>query len=141
MRYGEQIFEITVPLDGVDVDAPDLLEQVVRRFHQRHEELYTYSAPDQEVVLVNVRMTVVGELPTLPVEPTIATDGVVMPSGHRRVYHGHWLDVPVYPLDRLQPGHAVTGPAIFESATTTVLVRTDDLAQVTPHGWLEIQLL
>jgi N-methylhydantoinase A len=140
MRYGEQIFEITVPLDGVDIDAPDLMDQVVRRFHQRHEELYTYSAPDQEVVLVNVRMTVVGVLPTLPAEPTIATNGVVTPMGHRRVYHGHWRDVPVYHLDRLQPGHEVQGPAIFESATTTVLVRHGDLVRVTPHGWLEIQL-
>ena len=60
MRYGEQIFEIAVPLDGIDVDAPDLIDQVVERFHQRHEELYTYSAPDQEVVLVNMRMAVVG---------------------------------------------------------------------------------
>ena len=60
MRYGEQIFEITVPLDGVDIDAPDLIEQVIERFHHRHEELYTYSAPDQEVVLVNARLAVVG---------------------------------------------------------------------------------
>jgi N-methylhydantoinase A len=140
MRYGEQIFEITVPFDGVDIDAPDLMDQVVRRFHQRHEELYTYSAPDQEVVLVNVRMTVVGVLPTLPAEPTIATNGVVTPMGHRRVYHSHWRDVPVYHLDRLQPGHEVQGPAIFESATTTVLVRHGDHVRVTPHGWLEIQL-
>lgn len=141
MRYGEQIFEVTVPLDGVNVDAPDLLEQVVARFHQRHQELYTYSAPDQEVVLVNVRMTVVGELPTLPAEPTITTDGVITPSGHRRVYHNHWLEVPVYRLDRLPPGHEVQGPAIFESATTTVFVRNGDLVRVTPHGWLEIQLV
>ncbi len=54
MRYGEQTFEIQVPLDGVDVEAKDLMEQVVERFHQRHEELYTYSAPGQDVVLVNV---------------------------------------------------------------------------------------
>ena len=55
MRYGEQTFEIQVPLDGVDVDAQDLMEQVVERFHARHEELYTYSAPGQDVVLVNAR--------------------------------------------------------------------------------------
>ena len=33
------------------------------RFHRRHEELYTYSAPGQEVVLVNARVAVVGALP------------------------------------------------------------------------------
>jgi N-methylhydantoinase A len=75
MRYGEQIFEITVSLDGIDIDAPDLIERVIERFHSRHEALYTYSAPDQEVVLVNVRLAVVGELPILPAEPVVAARG------------------------------------------------------------------
>jgi N-methylhydantoinase A len=140
MRYGEQIFEVTVPLDGVDVTAPNLIEQVTDRFHRRHEELYTYSAPDQEVVLVNVRLAVVGELPLLPAEPILEPHGTTSPQGHRRVYVNTWLDVPVYHLDALRPGQPVEGPAIVESATTTVLIRTVDRALVTPHGWLDIQL-
>jgi N-methylhydantoinase A len=140
MRYGEQIFEVTVPLDGVDVTAPDLIEQVTERFHRRHEELYTYSAPDQEVVLVNVRLAVVGELPLLPAEPLLESHGTTSPQGRRRVYVNAWLDVPVYHLDAIRPGQPVEGPAIFESATTTVLIRTADRALVTPHGWLDIQL-
>jgi N-methylhydantoinase A len=140
MRYGEQIFEITVPLDGIDVSAPDLIERVIERFHRRHEELYTYSAPDQEVVLVNVRLAVVGELPMLPAEPVIDTGAPVAPPGSRRVYLGTWLDVPVFQLDALLPGYEVKGPAIFESPTTTVLLRHGDRARVTPHGWLDIRL-
>ncbi|MBI3085614.1 MAG: hydantoinase/oxoprolinase family protein, partial [candidate division NC10 bacterium] len=140
MRYGEQIFEIAVPLDGLDVNAPDLMEQVVERFHRRHEELYTYSAPGQEVVLVNARLAVVGELPTLPAEPVLEAAGAVRPQGGRRVYLGTWLDVPVYNLDTLPPGHEVKGPAVFESATTTVVVRNGERVLVTPHGWLDIRL-
>ena len=140
MRYGEQIFEITVPLDGVDIDAPDLIEQVIERFHHRHEELYTYSAPDQEVVLVNARLAVVGELPLLPAEPILNVREKSAPRGRRRVYLGTWLDVPVYALDTIQPGDEVAGPAIFESATTTVLVRRGDRVLITPHGWLDIQV-
>lgn len=140
MRYGEQIFEITVPLDGIDVESPGLMEQVVERFHRRHEELYTYSAPDQEVVLVNLRLAVVGELPTLPAEPTVQPGGPVAPLGSRRAYLGGWQEIPVYDLDAARPGHEVQGPAIFESATTTVLVRRGDRALVTPHGWLDIRL-
>jgi N-methylhydantoinase A len=140
MRYGEQIFEITVPLDEVDIDAPDLIEQVIERFHRRHEELYTYSAPDQEVVLVNVRLAVVGVLPLLPAEPIPNTREMAVPHGRRRVYLGTWLDVPVYDLDTLQPGDEVEGPAIFESATTTVLVRRSDRVRVTRHGWLDIHI-
>jgi len=140
MRYGEQIFEITVPLDGVDINAPDLIEQVMERFHHRHEELYTYSAPDQEVVLVNARLAVVGELPMLPVEPILNVRERAAPHGSRRVYLGTWLDVPVYELDTLQAGDEVEGPAIFESATTTVLVRRGDRVRVTRHGWLDIHI-
>jgi N-methylhydantoinase A len=138
MRYGEQIFEVTVPLDGVDIAAPDLIEQVAERFHRRHEELYTYSAPDQEVVLVNARLAVVGELPTLPSEPVVEWRGTVAAQSQRRAYLGAWTDLPVYQLDTLPTEHRIDGPAIVESATTTVLLRPADRALVTPHGWLDI---
>jgi N-methylhydantoinase A len=140
MRYGEQIFEVTVPLDDIDITTPDLIEQITERFHRRHEELYTYSAPDQEVVLVNARLAVVGELPLLPAEPVLESHGTASPQDRRRLYINAWLDVPVYHLDVLRPGQAVEGPAIFESATTTVHIRSADRALVTAHGWLDIQL-
>src|SRR5262249_17925638 len=53
MRYGEQIFEIDVPLDGVNWDSPSLVRDIEDRFHRRHEELYTYASPGQDVVFVN----------------------------------------------------------------------------------------
>jgi N-methylhydantoinase A len=102
--------------------------------------LYTYSALDQEVVLVNVRLAVVGELPMLPAEPLIEARKVVVSQGHRRVYLDTWLDVAVYHLDALQSGYEVEGPAVFESGTTTVLIRHGDRAVVTPHGWLDIRM-
>lgn len=146
IRYGEQIFEIPVSLEGVDPQSPDLVEQAIERFHRRHEELFTYSAPDQEVVLVNARLAVIGELPVLPeesarVQPNDALgSGGLAPRGNRRVFSGSWREVPVYDLDALPPGQEMAGPAIFESATTTVLIRDRDRALVTPHGWLDIRL-
>jgi N-methylhydantoinase A len=142
MRYGEQTFEITVPLDGVDVDAANLMDQVVERFHRRHEELYTYSMPDQDVVLVNARVAVIGLLPSLPAERESDSEGraEVKPKS-RRAYLGRWVEVPVYDLDaRLRPGLEVKGPAIFESSTTTVVLREDERATVLSLGWLDIQL-
>jgi N-methylhydantoinase A len=108
MRYGEQIFEIQVPLDGVDLAAADVLDAIAARFHRRHEELYAYSAPGQEVVIVNARVG--------------------------------WREVPVYRLDGLPAGYQVDGPAVFESATTTVLLREGEQAEITARGWLEIRL-
>src|SRR3954471_6219782 len=88
MRYGEQIFEIDVPLDDIDWNAPGLLDQVHERFHSRHEQLYTYASRDQEVVLVNIRVAAVGvfeanlrtSVADLPIGPP------AQPAGLRQAY-------------------------------------------------------
>ena len=140
MRYGEQIFEIGVSLDGLDLDGPNIVAQIVERFQRRHEALYTYSAPDQDVVLVNARVAVVGELPVAPAEPESAPARGAPPApGVRRVYLGGWLEVPVYRWEALGAGFKTPGPAIFEAPTTTVLARAGDRVRVTPHGWLDIE--
>jgi N-methylhydantoinase A len=138
MRYGEQVFEITVPLDDVDWSAPDPLPQIVERFHRRHEALYTYSMPDQETVLVNARVAVSGILEELPQEPNLPAAPPTPPAGERRIYFEDWIAAPVYAFDALAPAQTIAGPAIVESATTTVLLRPGDRATVTPQGWLDI---
>ena len=141
MRYGEQIFEVSVPLDGVDVGAPDFMAEVVDRFHRRHDELYTYSLRDQEPVLVNARVAVVGELPALPEEPPLPSRAPGTPRAWRRVHLGRaWTEAPVYDLDALAAGQRIDGPAVVEAATTTVLLRPGDRGLITPLGWLDIRL-
>ena len=140
MRYGEQIFEIEVPLDGVDLGSPGLMTEVAERFHKRHEELYAYSAPGQEVVIVNARVAVVGELPVLPAETAAASRRATAGPTRRRVWLGDWIEVLVYRMDALPAGHEVKGPAVFESATTTVLVREGERVTITSHGWLDIRI-
>jgi N-methylhydantoinase A len=46
----------------------------------------------------------------------------------------------VFDFDDLAPSQAIAGPAIIESAMTTVLLRTADRATVTPYGWLDIAI-
>jgi N-methylhydantoinase A len=140
MRYGEQIFEVTVALDGIDWAAPDLLGQLAAAFHRRHEELYTYAMPDQEAVLVNARVAVIGALPDPPREPAVADRPAAAPRTQRPVYLGGWHEAPVFDFDALAPGQAIAGPAVIEAATTTVLLRPGDHAQVTELGWLDIAL-
>ncbi len=140
MRYGEQVYEINVPIDDVDLNSSGLIEEVVERFHVRHDELYAYSAPGQEVVIVNARVTVVGKLPPLRVEPPMVKSRAVAAAQHRNVFLGAWRDVPVLRFDDLVAGATIEGPALFESSTTTVLIRDRERATVTDHGWLDIEL-
>ena len=140
MRYGEQVFEIAVRLDDVDWAVPDPLPQIVERFHRRHEELYTYASPEQETVLVNARVAVAGILSALPQEPALPEASPTPPRGDRRIWLGEWVAAPVWDFDTLAPAQAIIGPAIVESAMTTVLLRPGDRAAVTPLGWLDIAL-
>jgi N-methylhydantoinase A len=140
MRYGEQVFEIAVPLAGVDWTADDPLPQIVERFHRRHEALYTYCLPDQETVLVNARVAVAGILSALPQEPHLPEAAPTALRSERRIYLDDWVTTPVYDFDALAPAQTISGPAIVESAMTTVLLRPGERATVTPQGWLDITL-
>ena len=66
--------------------------------------------------------------------------GACAPRGKRQAFFGGWREVPVYALDDLRPGHTLTGPAIIEAETTTVLVDTGDRVTVNALGWLDIAL-
>ncbi len=120
--------------------SADPLPQIVERFHRRHEELYTYSLPDQETVLVNARVTVAGILSALPQEPHLPEASPATPRSERRIYLDDWVTTPVYDFDTLAPAQTISGPAIVESAMTTVLLRPGERATVTPQGWLDIAI-
>lgn len=140
MRYGEQIHEIDVPLDGIALDADDLPAALKAAFERRHETLYTYSLQDQQPVLVNARVATVGNLP-LPVdEPRQIRTDTPPDLGERRIYLQGWRRVPAFEFPALAPGQIINGAAIIESPTTTVLLRDGDVATVTSQGWLDIAI-
>lgn len=138
MRYGEQVFEITVSLDGIDLDAPDAAAAIAEAFHRRHEELYTYAMRGEEVVLATARLSVVGALPGTE----IGRVGDAVPPRERPARRAWltdgWLDLPVLAFAALAPNQEVAGPAIVESDTTTILLRPGDSARFDARGWLEI---
>ena len=138
MRYGEQIYEVDVSLDGVDFDEDDLMKNISDHFHKRHEELFTYSLPDQDAVLVNGRLAAIGALPDLPREPKTENRVETGYCTTRKIYLAGWCDAPVFNLEELVPGQTIEGPAIIESSTTTVVLRADDNVEVTDNLWLNI---
>lgn len=141
MRYGEQIFEIDVPLNDLDWASDHIVDQIECLFHRRHEELYTYASPDQEVVFVNARVAAIGFVPQgASVSRGAAAVSACTPSGKRDAFFAAWKEVPVYAADMLKPGHTIEGPAIVEAETTTVVVNAGDRITVNDLGWLDIAL-
>lgn len=140
MRYGEQIYEIDVPLDDVDLDSADLPGALKGAFEQRHEALYTYSLKDQQPVLVNARVATIGDLPLPADEKRQAPSDAPTGSNQRTIYLDGWRTVPSLSFAALASGQIINGPAIVESATTTVLLRDGDVATTTAQGWLDISI-
>jgi len=141
MRYGEQVFEIDVPLSDLDLGAADLVAEIEERFHRRHEELYTYASRGQEVVFVNARVAAVGKVAPAGGDVAAASStATCTPRGKRQAWFGAWREVPVYALDDLRPGQSLAGPAIIEAETTTVLIDAGDRVTVNALGWLDISL-
>jgi N-methylhydantoinase A len=137
MRYGEQVYEINVPLGGVAFTR----NAIEDAFHAAHERLYTYALRDQDVVLVNAGVSVIGRLPTAPVATRAGARSPVTPKSHREVWLGGWTDVPVYDFASFAIDQIVSGPAMIESDTTTVLLRFNESARFDPRGWLDIALV
>ncbi|HEY3848744.1 MAG TPA: hydantoinase/oxoprolinase family protein [Acetobacteraceae bacterium] len=143
MRYGEQVFEIAVDLEGADLEgmdweAPDLARRIETAFHRAHEALYTYASPDQDVVLVNARASVIGRLPAAAGGATDRAGELAPPKGRRRAWLDGWTELPAFDFSELGAGQAVAGPAIVESDTTTVLLRAGDAARFDARGWLDV---
>jgi N-methylhydantoinase A len=141
MRYGEQIFEIDVALNDLDWSTADLADQIEDRFHRRHEELYTYASPGQEVVFVNARVAAIGEVAARgqDVHPA-SSPAASVPRTTRQAFFGEWREVPVYLLESLAPGQSLQGAAIIEAETTTIVVNEGDRVSVNALGWLDIEL-
>lgn len=129
MRYADQVHECAVPVSiRGPISAADL-DMLKELFHRRHEQLYTYCERDNLPELVNVEVTVAGR--GRAAEPSVASSRSASPNGgphvlaHRNAYfdeYGGFSEVPVYDGRTLAPGHALTGPAVVEEPTTTIVV-------------------
>jgi N-methylhydantoinase A len=140
MRYGEQVFEIAVPLDDLDWTAPDVAAALADRFHAAHEALYTYALRDQEVVVVNARLSAIGRLRAAGAGERTTRPTMAAEKGTRRVYMDDWREIAVFAFADLGSDQRVDGPAIIESDTTTVLLRPADSARLDDRGWLDIAI-
>ena len=92
-------------------------------------------------MLVNARLAVIGRRPPMPVPEGAGRSEPAAPFARRRArLDGTEADVPVFDFAALAAGQEVTGPAIVESDTTTVLLLKGDIARMDGRGWLSVTL-
>ena len=113
----------------------------VAEFHRRNEEARLIEARAQEPMVRGLRLTSIG-LVDQPSDVMVAERGPLEPVGHRTMWIAEaWRPaVPVYRFADMGGGSTIDGPAAITSAFTTVILYPDDVATLTPHGDLVIEL-
>jgi N-methylhydantoinase A len=124
LRYVGQFNEVEVPSSGGEVTS-EVLDTMVAAFHKRHDTLYGYSMPGAPIELINLRVSARGvtDKPQFSTVEAGGEDPSAAKRGERSAYfEGEFVDVPVYDALRLVNGNVVTGPAIVDQPTTTIVV-------------------
>ncbi|RVT89566.1 hydantoinase/oxoprolinase family protein [Rhodovarius crocodyli] len=119
MRYHGQAFELLVPWGDITAPTAADLAALATRFHAQHKQRFSYSAEDEVVELVTIRVTATGRLPRPEPAPVVPSTGTAL-KGKRRVFTGDtWQEAGVWDRDSIAGTDTITGPAIIEEAFAT----------------------
>jgi N-methylhydantoinase A len=125
MRYHRQGYEIPVAIDPDEVRTGGLAD-LEERFNALHEQLYGFRMPGTASEIVNLRAVGFGAVPLPELRSGTMSgpdaSGAVVDE-HDVVFDGKRVRTKVYDRAKLEPGAAITGPAIVTEfdATTVVL--------------------
>ena len=147
MRYAMQLAEVSTPVVRGHLDRA-AIEEAAAGFEERYAALYGRDAGFREagIQAITFRVRGIGVLPFSPelppVPPAPSADPAAAQAGRRPVQLDArlgYVDTPVYDYRELRAGHVLTGPAIVEVPTTTVVVPGGTTGTVDHLGNLTIR--
>jgi N-methylhydantoinase A len=145
MRHKGQINEVEVMLPERRLKRA-FWEDLFERFYQRYEQLYgggsSYRGAKLEIVTMRLRATAATPRPKLSAaRGQSAKIDPAASRGKRKIY---WADLkksvptPIWDGALLAPGNRIKGPAVVETAYTTVVVHPGRTLRVDAYGNFEI---
>ena len=154
MKYVDQIHYCDVQVPPGTMDANKLV-QLRENFHRRHEQLYTYSEPDNEPEIVSLRASIAIEThtPTNTGRKNATPDITIELQGTREVIMPETREFRTTPVYRnigyetekssesvLRSPFSLEGPAIIEEETTTIFVPENGTNRYNPAGFYLLEI-
>ena len=129
----EKTFRASVFRDAGGMRMLDAVEEAIENFHAKHFDLYTFNMPWQGVELLTFRLR--ATVPRAPFELQRIAEGGPDPSAALKAHRKCWFDgtavrTPIFDGGRLLAGNRISGPAIIEEPTTTVVIPKSYVATV-----------
>jgi N-methylhydantoinase A len=124
LRYIGQFHEVEVDMAGGKITR-EAVDAAAAGFTRKHEELYTFAMPWKAVEILTLRLN--ATTPNAPFAlPQVAKgDADPKPALKRRRtcrFNGRDVDTPIYDGEKVMAGNVISGPAIIEETTTTVVI-------------------
>jgi N-methylhydantoinase A len=124
LRYVGQFHEVEVDMAGGKITR-EAVDAAAAGFTRKHEELYTFAMPWKAVEILTLRLN--ATTPNAPFAlPQVAKgDADPKPALKRRRtcrFNGRDVDTPIYDGEKVMAGNVISGPAIIEETTTTVVI-------------------
>ncbi|MFQ5859642.1 MAG: hydantoinase/oxoprolinase family protein [Anaerolineae bacterium] len=125
IRYVGQFHEIEVPMPSA-LKTPGDVEAVLKAFHARHKELYTFNLPFRGVEFLTFWLKVTAarklDLQVVPLARGKSDPAAAVKRKRRCLFGKDWIETPCYDGERLLAGNVIPGPAIIEEKVTTVVI-------------------
>ena len=141
-RYPNQVWEIEVPLRGLRIEGVGALNALLEDFHKAHEEIFAISDPGSGIEAVSWGARVSCRLRAHD-DATLAHGAAsATTAAHRRAYFVEtgFVDAVVKRFEMMKTGESIAGPALVESAFTTVVLPPGSTAVRRASGSLSVDV-
>ncbi len=135
-RYRFQVWELEIPVAKDRFEDDEDVAALVAEFHRVHERVFAVQDIGQAVECLNWRGRLTADVNAPALEPSRDPQQVTAaPERNRPAYFSDGLvDTPIFVGEQLGIGTLVSGPAIIEEPTTTLVVYPGSTARVSAGG-------
>ena len=136
VRYVGQFHEIELNFPSDEITSAHL-EIIKKEFHKKHNNLFTFSLPNVQIELRNLRL--IASIKSNPIdlpklEKPADQGGELIKRRRPCFFKGAFMETPIYDGPKLGPGISIQGHAIVEEPTTTVVIPPGFSCTVDPYG-------
>jgi len=142
MRYRGQEYTLPVPITE-NLRAISDFNAIRSRFDQLHQEHYGHSAPNEPVMIVNLRLSALGRFENRLSLASSSRDSDSGERGKRPVIFDNSqqpVDCAIFLRSGFKAGAQLNGPAVIEELGATILLYPGDKMQVNDFGHLVIDV-
>jgi N-methylhydantoinase A len=140
MRYRGQEYTLPVPVTE-ELRALGEFGAVRARFDDLHQALYGHSAPNEPVMMVNLRLSAVGRNDSRLSLAAAYQESDRGQRGKRAViFDTEPVETEIFLRSGFKSGDRLRGPAVIEEVGATILLYPGDAMQVNEHGHLLIEV-